>query len=316
MNPLLLKIYDATLSLYEKMCERDCAFAGWTDDEFKQTLELFMSISFQAKCLLSDFYEHLSGKRAEDIDVLIDFAREKGIIWYPSNWKTTYHGLRRRIEENRMVPNDKRNIHLPRGLFKYLNHRLSAWYLVEEETGKPCEFDPELFRKMGNYLCYSSYSPMTNNYPGISFSEQAVIADEVYHYIYENWDDDYEDESVPFYHQFKPRMEALMKERGLPSFLTPTLEQMNRVEKRYRLVPKFMNEIEREVFTAFQENRTIRFLFFTFENAHPVTSHVCTTPIKFRSGIPCWILVGKDENGKIKEYNVRFILQIEDEKRR
>ena len=41
MNPLLLKIYDATLSLYEKMCERDCAFAGWTDDEFKQTYYFF-----------------------------------------------------------------------------------------------------------------------------------------------------------------------------------------------------------------------------------------------------------------------------------
>ncbi|MBR3455802.1 MAG: hypothetical protein IKH26_10795 [Bacteroidaceae bacterium] len=312
----MLKIYDATLSIYERLCVKDCAYGGWTEDEFKQTLELFMSLSNQAQHLLNDFYEHLSGKRAEDIDVLIDFAREKGIIWYPSDWKTMYHGLKRRIEDNCMVPKDKQNIHSPRGLFPYLNQHLSAWYLVEKETGKPCEFNTELFRKMRNYLYFSGYSPMTNKYPGISFFEQAVIADEVYHYIYENWDDDYEDESVPFYHQFKPRMEALMKKRGLPSFLTPTLEQMNRVEKRYRLVPKFMNEIEREVFTAFQENRAIKFLYFTFENGHPITSHVYTTPVRFREGIPGWILFGKDEKSEIKEYNVQFILQIEDENRR
>jgi hypothetical protein len=44
----------------------------------------------------------------------IDYAAEKGIIWYPDRWKTLYNGLRRRIEEGSFVRNDgTKNLHSP-----------------------------------------------------------------------------------------------------------------------------------------------------------------------------------------------------------
>ena len=123
---IALKVYGETVHLYVALCEKDCAMGSLTDDEYIKMIDLFMSTSLQARILMKDFYEHYTGGVTEDIDILIDFAAKHELIWYPTKWKIVYHGLRKRIEENRMVANDKwRNLHTPRYLLPTLYNQLS-----------------------------------------------------------------------------------------------------------------------------------------------------------------------------------------------
>lgn len=137
MDTLAIKRYNITMWMYERLCEQDCLRCGLTEDEFGQMKDLFMSMIQQAEDLLRNFYARECGREADDFDAVIDYAAEKEIINYPSRWKAMYNGLRRRIEDGRMVRNDKtRNLQSARYIFPTLNCHLAACYRVEEETEK------------------------------------------------------------------------------------------------------------------------------------------------------------------------------------
>ena len=303
MDTLALKIYDATLWLYERLCTKDCGRGGLTEDEYGQMKDLFMSLTQQAKDLLRNFYVRECGRRTDDYEAVIDYAVEMGIIYYPGRWKTMYNGLRRRIEEGRMVRNDRtRNLHSPRYLLPTLNRHLAACYWTEKETGKTYTESPELFRSICNYI--SSDAPLVNEYPGISLKEQALISEQAYMNNI--------GELADYKCEFIRRMKWLMEERGLAFFLAPTPKMADRVQGP-PWGAKFKNEIERKVFLALQKNGETEFVYYSFEDDHCCTSHVRTTPVRLRYGDDHWTLVGKNKNGKVNEYNVRLILCIDDE---
>ena len=159
-----LKIYDGTLWLYSRLCAKECAHGGLSEDDFVMLKDLVLSLLLQAKHLLTDFYVCECGRGADDADFVIDYAAEKGIIWYPDRWKTLYNGLRRRIEEGSFVRNDgTKNLHSPRYLLPTLNSHLAACYWIEQETGKTYTESPSLFNALCNYL--SSDAPLINSLP-------------------------------------------------------------------------------------------------------------------------------------------------------
>lgn len=302
MDTIALKIYDATLWLYERMCAKKCAHRGLPEDDFSLLKDLFLSLSQQAKHLLKDFYAGECGRGAEDLNAVIDYAAEKGIIWYPDRWKAMYHGLRRRVEEGRMVRNDRtQNLHSLRYLLPTLNSHLAACYLIEKETGKTYTESPELYRRLCNYL--SNDAPLVNEYPGVSLSEQARVSEEVYLVNV--------GEYVEYICEFERRMGLLMEERGLAFYLSPTPEMTDKVQ----CPPwgaKFKNEIERKVFLALHESRETEFLYYSFEDGHVCTSLVRTIPVRLSYEEDHWTLIGKDKNKELHEYNVRLILCVDD----
>ena len=134
MNTLALKIYNATLWLYGELYERSCAY-GLTEEENRELIDLFMSASQQARNLLDDFRYDCLGERTNDIDTLVDFAIEKKVILYAKHWKSMYHGLRKRIEGNRLMPNDKRfNLFSGYKLLSNLDINRSSRSVVEEDA--------------------------------------------------------------------------------------------------------------------------------------------------------------------------------------
>lgn len=302
MDTIALKQYDVTLWLYERMCAKDCSYADLAEDDFALQKDLFLSLSQQAKHLLKDFYACECGKGTEDFDAVIDYAAEKGVIWYPDRWKAMYNGLSRRIEEGHMVRNDRtKNFHLPRYLFPTLNSRLTACYLIEKETGKTYAESPELFRRLCSYL--SSDAPLVNKYSGVSLSEQARVSEEVYLVNV--------GEYVEYICEFERRMRLLMEERGLAFFLSPTPEMADKVQGP-PWGAKFKNEIERKIFLALQESKDIEFVYYSFEDGHVCTSCVQTTPVRLRYDEDCWTLIGIDKNKELHEYNARLILCVDD----
>lgn len=301
MDTIALKIYDATLWLYDRLCAKEYAHGGLSEDDLDLMKDLFLSLSLQAKHLLKDFYAGECGRRADDIDVVIDYAAGNRIIWYPDRWKAMYHGLRRRVEEGRMVRNDRtQNLHSPRHLLPTLNSHLAACYWVEKETGKTYTESPELFRRLCNYL--SNDAPLVNEYPGVSLREQARVSEEVYLVNV--------GEYVEYICEFERRMRLLMEERGLAFFLSPTPEMADKVQ----CPPwgaKFKNEIERKIFLALQESKDIEFVYYSFEDGHLRTSCVRTVPVRLRYDEEHWTLIGKDKNKELHEYNVRLILCVD-----
>jgi hypothetical protein len=293
-----LKIYDDTLWLYSRLCAKECAHGGLSEDDIVMLKDLVLSLLLQAKHLLTDFYVCECGRGADDADFVIDYAAEKGIIWYPDRWKTMYNGLRRRIEEGSFVRNDgTKNLHSPRYLLPTLNIHLAACCWIEQETGKTYTESPCLFNALCNYL--SSDAPLINSYPGVSLQEQARAAEEVYLV--------HAGEYVECICEFKNRMRLLMEERGLAFFLSPTAEMADKVQGP-PWGAKFKNEIERKVFLALQDNREIEFVYYSFEDGHCCTSCVKTTPIKMLYDDGHWIVIGSNQH----EYNVRLMLCIDD----
>ena len=297
MDTIALKIYDATLWLYDRLCAKEYAHGGLSEDDLSLMKDLFLSLSLQAKHLLKDFYAGECGRGTEDFDAVIDYAAEKGIVWHPERWKTMYNGLRRRIEEGRMVINDReKNLHSPRYLLPTLNSHLAACYWIGQETGKTYAESPELFRRLCNYL--SNDAPLVNEYPGVSLREQARDLVNVGEY-------------VEYICEFERRMRLLMEERGLAFFLSPTPEMTDKVQ----CPPwgaKFKNEIERKVFLALHESRETEFLYYSFEDGHVCTSLVRTIPVRLSYEEDHWTLIGKDKNKELHEYNVRLILCVDD----
>jgi len=302
MDTIALKIYDATLWLYERICAKECAHGGLTEDDFALMRDLFMSLSQQAKHLLKNFYACECGGGGDDFDAVIDYAAEMGIIWYPDRWKVIYNGISRRIEEERMVRNDRtQNLHSTRYLFPTLNSHLTACYLIEKDTGKTCAESPELFRRLCNYL--SSDAPLVNEYPGVSLNEQARVSEEVYFVNV--------GEYVEYICEFERRMRLLMEERGLAFFLSPTPEMADKVQGP-PWGAKFKNEIERKIFLALHESRETEFVYYSFEDGHVCTSLVRTIPVRLSYEEDHWTFIGKDKNGELHEYNVRLILCVDD----
>lgn len=236
MNTIVLKQYDATLWIFQRLRYKEYGGRGITEDEFQELKVLFVSLVHQAKNLMSDFIKHLTGNTVEDIDELIDFAVAKGVIYYPKHWKIMYHGLFKRMEENQMVPKDKRNIFQSYELLKTLNSNLSAWYIVEEETGSACSEDSDLFLRMRGYL--SSDAPLVNEYPGISRIEQSAISEEVYRRN--------AGEYVDYIIEFHRRMRTLMEERGLLYSVALRTETSDSVQGP-PWGTEFKNEIERKI---------------------------------------------------------------------
>lgn len=302
MDTIALKIYDATLWLYERMCAKKCAHGGLPEDDFSLLKDLFLSLSQQAKHLLKDFYTGECGRGTEDFNAVIDYAAEKGIIWYPDRWKAMYNGLKRRIEEGRMVINDRtKNLHSPRYLLPTLNSHLAACYWIEQETGKTYAESPELFCRLCSYL--SIDAPFINEYPGISLGEQARISEKAYM--------SNASEYVDYKCDFLKRIRLLMDERGLAFFLSPTPEMADKVQGP-PWGAKFKNEIERKIFLALQESRETEFVFYSFKDGHVCTSLVRTIPVRLRYDEDRWTLIGKDKNKEQHEYNVRLILCVDD----
>lgn len=302
MDTIALKQYDVTLWLYERMCAKDCSYAGLAEDDYALQKDLFLSLSQQARHLLKDFYACECGRRADDIDVVIDYAAGNGIIWYPDRWKAMYNGLMRRVEEGRMVRNDRtQNLHSPRYLLPTLNSNLAACYWVEKETGKTYTDNPGLFNVMCNYL--SSDAPLINSYPGVSLSEQARVSEEVYLVNV--------GEHVEYICEFERRMRLLMDEQGLAFYLSPTPEMADKVQGP-PWGAKFKNEIERKIFLALQDSKDIEFVYYSYEDGHVYTSLVRTIPVRLSYEEDHWTFIGKDKNGELHEYNVRLILCVDD----
>lgn len=302
MDTIALKIYDATLWLYERICAKECAHGGLSEDDFALMKDLFLNLSQQTKHLLKDFYAGECSRGAEDFDAVIDYATEKGIVWHPERWKTMYNGISRRIEEGRMVRNDRtQNLHSPRYLLPTLNNHLAACYWVEKETGKTYTESPSLFNVMCNYL--SSDAPLINSYPGVSLSEQARVSEEVYLV--------HVGEYVEYICEFERRMRLLMDERGVAFYISPTPEMADKVQGP-PWGAKFKNEIERKIFLALQESKDIEFVYYSFEDGHVCTSCAQTVPVRLRYDEDHWTLIGKDKNKELHEYNVRQILCVDD----
>ena len=302
MDTIALKIYDATLWLYERICAKECAHGGLPEDDFSLLKDLFLSLSQQAKHLLKDFYAGECGRGTEDFNAVIDYAAENGIIWYPDRWKAMYNGLKRRIEEGRMVINDRtKNLHSPRYLLPTLNSHLAACYWIEQETGKTYMESPELFRRLCSYL--SSDAPFVNEYPGISLGEQTRISEEAYM--------SNASEFVDYKCDFLKRISLLMEERGLAFYLSPTPEMTDKVQGP-PWGAKFKNEIERKIFLALQDSKDIEFVYYSYEDGHVYTSLVRTIPVRLSYEEDHWTFIGKDKNGELHEYNVRLILCVDD----
>ena len=301
MDTIAIKMFDATMRLYSMLYIKEYARGGITDEEFLTLRALFMDATFQAKNLMNNSMIHCYGEGTEDIDALIDYAIEKEVIYNPKHWRIMYHGIRKRIEEKRIVQNDKRNILSCYDLLKVLNRNLSAWYIVEKETGNKCERSPELYLKMCNYL--SGDAPLINYYPGITIAEQEIISEEVsLHYA---------GEYVDYICEFTRRMRMLMKERGLKSFLSPLPEMNDRVQGPL-WGAKFKNEIERKVLLALQEKREVEFIYYDFKRGVSHTSLVRVTPVKLRYDAGEWILLGKYESNELYEFDVSMILCMDD----
>lgn len=300
-KPVALKIFDVKMWLYDRLYVKENAGGGLNEEEFIELKNLFMNVSHHAISFLSDFYQYGTGTKNRDIDTLIDYAAEKGIIQYSSRWKTLYHELRSKGKESCMVSDDKQNILDMMELFGFLKKHVIARYIVETETGGPCEESPELYRLMMNYG-----PSLINDYPGVSYTEQVTIYDDIYRISM-----DVEDPECQIKREFDEKMERLMKDRGLTHHMTPLIGMQDKIQGDHGEV-KFQNEIEREVLLALQEEREVGFRYFSMEDGNDCWSQVWTTPIKLRLERDGWILVGKDEDNQVQEYIVRLILCVTD----
>ena len=300
MNAIDFKKYDATLWLYLRLCEKECANGRLSEEEFVILKDLFMSLTLQAKDLMNNFYQYECGVKTDSLEVIIDHCANR-IIYYPNRWKTMYNGLRRRIEEERIVRNDRtRNLHSPRYLLPTLNSHLAACWCMKQ-AGKTYKENQELFNKMYHYL--SSDAPLVNKYPGISIVEQVNIS-EVVLAMTRNDDIDYERE-------FQKSIKQLMGKRGLEFSLTPSPQIADMVQGP----PwgfEFKNEIERKVLMALNQIRDIEFIYFSFKDGCTCTSYVRTTPVGLRYDGSHWTLIGQDMNHIQYEYNMRLILSVDE----
>lgn len=302
MNAIDLKKFDATLWLFLRLCEKECANGRLSKEEFVILKDLFLSLTLQAKDLMKELYEHECGVKTDSFELIIDYCAKRNIIYYPNRWKTMYNGIKRRIEEGRMVRNDwMTNLHSPRYLLPTLNCHLAACWWIEQETGKIYKEDLELFNKMCHYL--SGDAPLVNKYPSVSIVEQAKIF-EVVCAKNNNNNDEYESE-------FQKRIRQQMQERGLEFSLTPSPQISNIVQGPPWGV-EFKNEIERKVLMALNQSRDIEFIYFSFKDGCTCTSYVRTTPVGLRYDGSQWTLQGRDMNHIQHEYNMRLILSVDE----
>lgn len=298
MDALALRIYNATLLIYQRLFEKEHGHGGLSDDEFTKLKALFLDATCQASDLLHKFMHKCTGLGCDDIDSLIDYAEGEEVLYYSKHWKNMYHGLRKRIEENRMVNNDRRNLLSAYNLLKILNGRLSAWYIVVNETETSSVSSKEQFLQLAAYL--SSDLGLINEYPGISFVEQTSVASKIQTY---DW--------VDYAIEFRRRMNKLMRERGLEPYKTISKEFENKVSGYPYGQPKFRTEVERSVLQALEEKKTLDFIYYTFENGHSYASCRSIVPSSLRYEDEQWLIVGEDTNHEQHEFILPFILSTE-----
>ncbi len=107
---LRLKIYEATLWHYHQLYLKEYAAGGILDYEIDELKDMFVDVMQQAEELMRSFVQDHVDNLPETINEIIDYISDNRLIRYVKKWKLLYSGLYRRIIENRMVANDRRNL--------------------------------------------------------------------------------------------------------------------------------------------------------------------------------------------------------------
>lgn len=134
---LRLKIYKATLWHYHQLYLKEYAAGGLLDYEFDELKDLFTDVLLQAKELMRLLFESQSENSLIEIDEMIDTMENFHLIRYAKKWKSLYSGLYKRIMENRIVVNDRRNLFAAYGVLSSLDTSSVLWHI---KIGQKIEF--------------------------------------------------------------------------------------------------------------------------------------------------------------------------------
>ncbi len=134
---LKLRIYDATMWHYKNHCQQELAEGGLPDYEFDELKDMFVDVMRQAEKLMRSFVQDHVDDLPETINEIIDYISGYQLMRYAKKWKLLYSGLYRRIQENRMVDNDRRNLFAAYEVLSSLDTSSLIWQI---KIGQMVEF--------------------------------------------------------------------------------------------------------------------------------------------------------------------------------
>jgi hypothetical protein len=174
-DELILKEFDALFDQYHKLYVKEFAFGGINQDEFMELKRLFIESCHMAKSLLAEFVRRYDGIDTDDFDIVLERAEHWHILHYAYCWKRMYHVLLPHAETNSMTPKEESLLFSSHDLLKIPNYALAAWLILEKEKGITGKDDPELLRKLIDYLSWHVEEPFWYDYPEIPFTTRAEI---------------------------------------------------------------------------------------------------------------------------------------------
>ncbi len=134
---LKLRIYDATMWHYNYYCQKEFGEGGLQDYEFNEMKDMFVDAMHQAEELMRLFVKAHVDSIPETVSEIIDRISDYQLIRYSKKWKSLYSRLYRRILENRMVANDRRNLFAAYEVLSTLDTSSMLWQI---KIGQMVEF--------------------------------------------------------------------------------------------------------------------------------------------------------------------------------
>ncbi len=134
---LKLKVYNATMLHYNYYYQKEFAESGLSDYEFDELKDMFVDAMQQAEKLMRSFVQNHVDNLPETINEIIDYISDYQLICYVKKWKLLYSGLYRRVQENRMVANDRRNLFAAYEVLSTLDTSSIIWQI---KIGQTAEF--------------------------------------------------------------------------------------------------------------------------------------------------------------------------------
>ena len=170
-----LKAFDALLRQYHWLYVKQFAYGGINQDEFEELKRFFIEACQMAKSLLVEFVRKYDGIDTDDFDVVLERAGHWNVLHYADCWKRMYNVLLPHAEANNMTKKERDRVFSAYDLLKIPNYSLAAWHIIEKEKGVTGKDNPDLLRKLLNYLSCNSDGPFWYEYPEISFVTRAEI---------------------------------------------------------------------------------------------------------------------------------------------
>jgi len=307
-DELRLKAFDALLWQYNWLYVKQFAYGGVNRKEFEKLKNLFVEACQMAKVLLIDFVSKYDEIDTDDFGVVLERAEHWRVLHCADRWKSMYCELLPRVKENRITPKDKDKIFSAYDLLKIPNYSLAAWFIIEKEKGVTGKDNPDLLRKICNYLSWQSHGPFWYEYPGITFATKAEIWEMAEKHDYGDIHPDVWEGCV--YEFFEDKMEEYMSEHDIhyPQTIPPEIE--DRFTSTFLFIYPLFDEREICILSAMKGKQDVEILYFCIENGKSKLLSECITPVKMVHTNPWWTLVGEDKEGRTKEYVVRQILDV------